>query len=261
MMNNGSVAAYRMHLLAAGRPRTTVQLREWQLRKCAEEVGDLMKATTAGLATYLGRKPWAPATKYSVRATLVDFYRFAVESGRLRHSPAEALPRVRVHRKNLPPAPDAAIDAADADARVMLMIELAARQGLRRCEIAAIHGRDVFPDLTGWSLVVHGKGGKDRTIPLHADLAERIRAEAGHDWLFPSPSGGHLTPGHVGVLISRALPDGWTAHSLRRTFATRTFQRSHDLRAVQLMLGHSSLATTQVYLGTEMGDLRAALAS
>lgn len=127
--------------------------------------------------------------------------------------------------------------------------------------VCQIHARDLYRDETGWLLIVHGKGGNDRTIPLHPDLAARMRLRAGRGWLFPSPDGSHLKPGYVGVLMSEALPDGWTAHSLRRAFATQTFRRSHDLRAVQLLLGHSSLATTQVYLGSGVGDMRAALAA
>lgn len=260
-MSSEAIAAYRAHLAAAGRPHTTIRLRAWQLARCAEDVGPLTKATTADLAGYLAGKPWASATKYSVRATLVDFYRFAVGAGMLRHSPAEGLPTIRVQRRNLPPAPDEAIRRVVGDDRVRLMVELAARQGLRRCEVAGVHSRDLYRDAGGWLLIVHGKGGKDRTIPMHADLAERVRQEAGRGWLFPSPAGGHLSPNYVGQLIARALPDGWTAHSLRRAFATRVFERSHDLRSVQLMLGHSSLATTQVYLGTGIGDMRHALAA
>lgn len=257
-----AIDRYSDHLMAAGRPQTTIRLRIWQLRCCQEEVGPLMGATTAELASYIGSKPWAPATKYSVRATLRDFYRFAVGADFIAKSPAETLPRVTVRKRNLPPAPEAAISAVSGDERTQLMVELAAREGLRRCEIAGIHARDVYRDDTeGWLLIVHGKGGRDRTIPLHPDLAARIRERAGRGWLFPSTADarGHLKPTRIGELISRALPDGWTAHSLRRAFATTTFQRSHDLRAVQMLLGHSSLATTQVYLGSGIGDMRAAM--
>lgn len=110
------------------------------------------------------------------------------------------------------------------------------------------------------STLVHGKGDKDRTIPLHEDIAAQILA-AGPGWLFPTPrSDGHLTPNYVGVVITQALPRGWSAHSLRRRFATSTYDASH-LRAVQLLLGHTSLATTQVYIGSRAEGLRAALVS
>lgn len=250
--------AYRTHLLAAGRPHTTVRLRIWQLRRVVEEVGPLLRASTADLAGYLAAQDWAPATRYSVRVTLLDFYRLMVSSGRLRHSPAEGLPTVRVHRRALPACPEAALEHVEGDERVRLMVDLAAREGLRRGEVAGIHTRDLVRDVDGWSLRVRGKGDRDRMVPLHPDIAARLRAR-GPGWVFDSPAGGHLTAGRVGELIAAALPQGWTAHSLRRRFAAQAYRGSHDLRAVQLLLGHSSLATTQVYLGEDGGRLRDAV--
>ena len=74
----------------------------------------------------------------------------------------------------------------------------------------------------------------------------------------PSLGAGHLSVNHVGVLVRRAT-GGWPAHSLRRRFATAAYDGSHDLRAVQQLLGHSSLATTQRYVATRPETLREAL--
>ena len=96
-------------------------------------------------------------------------------------------------------------------------------------------------------------------MPLLPDVASRLTALP-RGWAFPSPRGhGHITTNHVGTLISRALPQGWTAHSLRRRFATSVYRGSHDIRAVQVLLGHSSVQTTQVYVGVEQAELRTAL--
>lgn len=254
--------AYREQLRAGGKSNATVQLRLWQLRRMASDTLKPLRSMTAGqLAAYLSAQSWAPATRYSVRATLKDFYAFLVDSGRIDRDPAARLPRIKVNPPAHQPTPDDALQAASevADARTQLMLELAVRQGLRRCEVAQVHtGRDLVRDPNGWALIVHGKGSKDRMIPLHADLAERLRA-TGSGWVFPNGVGGHLTANYVGVLMSRALPEGWSAHSLRRRFATRAYDGTHDLRAVQQLLGHSSIATTQVYIGTRPEVLRAAL--
>ncbi len=256
------IADYSTAQAAAGKPGTTIYLRTWQLRRFAEEhPGSIRTATTADLARYLAGHGWAPATMYSVRATFRGFYGYLAAAGRIRRNPAAALPPISRPRIEPRPAPEDIVSSPCRDPRVQLMVELGARQGLRRREIVSIHSRDLVRDLTGWSLIVHGKGSKERTVPLHDDLAERI-IERGPGWLFPSTSprstSGHLSANYAGVLISREL-DGWTAHSLRRRFATKVYAESHDLRAVQKLLGHASLATTQLYVGTDQTALRSAI--
>lgn len=260
MTKTSDIASYATHMKAAGKPHSTIYLRTWQLRRCAETLAPitLRSATTAHLAGYLTSHDWAPSTTASVRYTMRDFYRFLVEDGKIRRNPALGLPKVKIPRREPRPAPEVVVRAV-YDPRVQLMVDLGARQGLRRAEIAVIHSRDVVPDLIGFSLIVHGKGSKERTVPLHPDVADRIIA-AGPGWLFPSSrSGGHLTANYVGVLLSRKLGSGWTAHSLRRRFATKIYTESHDLRAVQKLLGHASLSTTQQYIGTDPEGLRDAL--
>jgi integrase/recombinase XerC len=252
------IEAYGAHLKRLGRPQKTVYLRTWQLRRFNEQrQGKLRAATTEELLGWINSNEWGAATRYSVRATFRDFYRFLVSTKAIRHSPAEDLPPIRYYRRNLPAAPEAAIEAVQGDERVRLMVDLGARQGLRRCEIAAVHTRDLRRDPNGWLLVVHGKGSKERTIPVHPDIAERIAA-APRGWLFPGRNG-HLSVSRVGVLISRAMPGGWSPHSLRRRFATKAYEGEHDLRAVQLLLGHSSLMTTQIYIDTGSASMRSAL--
>ncbi|MBI4900905.1 MAG: tyrosine-type recombinase/integrase [Actinobacteria bacterium] len=255
---NSDIDAYGTHLRRIGRPQSTVYLRTWQLRCFGEQhPGKIRAATTEDLTRWLNSHDWSAATRYSVRATFRDFYRFLVEAHVIRRSPAEDLPPIKYYRHNLPAAPEAAIAAVQGDERVRLMVDLAAREGLRRCEIAAVHTRDLRRDPDGWMLVVHGKGSRERTIPLHADIAARIAA-APHGWLFPGRNG-HLSASRVWALIRAAMPDGWGPHSLRRRFATRTYEGEHDLRAVQLFLGHSALSTTQVYLDTSSASMREAL--
>lgn len=258
--NESDIDGYRTHLQAASRSPATVQLRAWQLRRLGESLSrPLRSARTSDLASYLATHEWRSSTKEALRATLRGFYGFLQASGQITSNPASGLPTIRVNRRALMPAPEATIAGVVVDERVQLMIDLGARQGLRRAEIAVIHSRDLVPGPHGYSLIVHGKGSKERAIPLHPDVAARILA-SGFGWLFPSSrSGGHLTANYVGVLLSRALGPGWSAHSLRRRFATKIYDGNRDLRAVQLLLGHASIATTQVYIGTRPDTLRDAL--
>lgn len=261
--NRRDIDAYCDYMRAAGKAVKTISLRRWQLEVTAEDLNIALRtATTRDLVRYFAaRQAWSPATRYSNRATLRDFFKFAVASKWMKTDPARALPPIQRPQKNLPAAPEAVIEAAAIeDPRVELMVALAARQGLRRAEIVGIHRHDMVPTADGsWVLIVHGKGGKDRTVPLHDDIAARMLAQPS-GWLFPSPAGGHLSASYAGKLLSDALGEGWSAHSLRRRFATQVYTGSHDLRAVQLLLGHADLATTQRYLDTQTHALRDALA-
>ena len=154
------------------------------------------------------------------------------------------------------------------------MLRLAAEAGLRRAEVALVRTSDVF--ITGGTaqLVVHGKGGKQRIVPISNELAEQVRrGAAGHTpetaaygwgtsgWLFPDSAGGHLTPAWVGAIVANALPDGYTMHTLRHRFATRAYRGTRNLRAVQTLLGHASIATTERYTAVDDDEIRAAAAS
>lgn len=254
------IADYATSQQAAGKPRSTVYLRTWQLRRFAEEYpGSIRAASTGDLARHLARDEWSPATKYSVRATFRSFYGFLATAGRIRRNPALDLPTIRRPHREPVAAPEEVVRVPCTDPRVQLMVDLGARQGLRRCEIVAVHSRDLRRDLLGWSLLVHGKGARERLVPLHEDIAARILA-AGPGWLFPSPrsASGHLTASRAGTLIKEAM-DGWPSHSLRRRFATKIENETHDIRSIQMLLGHSDLSTTQRYLGKSSGQLRTAV--
>lgn len=146
-----------------------------------------------------------------------------------------------------------------ADPRLGYMAALAAYAGLRCAEIARVHGRDLVGDV----LTVHGKGGKVRAVPVvnRRLLAQLQGTQLADAWAFPNGAGGHVTPGHVSRLLSRALPDGWTAHTLRHRMATTAYAGTRDLLAVGAVLGHSRPETTQRYVLMPDDALRAAVAA
>ena len=174
---------------------------------------------------------------------------------------ADELPKIREHRGAARPAPETVWRPAviAAPPRVALMLRLAAQAGLRRGEIARVHGRDLLDGVDGAMLLVHGKGGKQRVIPISDPLADQIRT-AGNGWLFPSTRtpGGHITPEWVGEACADALPAGDTMHTLRHRYATAVFRGSRNLRGVQVFLGHASLAVTERYCAIDDSEVRAA---
>lgn len=137
------------------------------------------------------------------------------------------------------------------------MLRLGAECGLRRAEIGSVSSNDVMDDLLGKSLVVNGKGDKQRIVPLPDDLAADI--EQANGYVFPGRWSGHVEASYIGKHVSRLLGDGWTAHSLRHRYATTTWQATHDLLLVSTLLGHSSVETTQIYVAMPDDRLRAAM--
>jgi integrase len=141
---------------------------------------------------------------------------------------------------------------------VRFALLLGARAGLRREEIAGLHARHVGRGF----LHITGKGGKARRVPIHPDLRPYLAELATADtWAFPSHvhPGQHVTPETICRWCSDALGPPWTTHSLRRRFAVSAYEGTHDLRAVQVLLGHSSPTTTARYIHADDDALTAAV--
>lgn len=245
-----AIDEWLVSLRAAGQPETTIRVRRQQLSQLAtsEHVPDPWAATLDDLLAYLGAQRWAAETRHAHRSALRGFYSWAKRRGHVGVDPALELPRVRRTPPRARPLPeDHALAAlAAADERQALMVRLAGEHGLRRAEIAVVHTRDVQADLLGYSLCVHGKGGRTRMVPLDDDVAAVILDAGGY--AFPGQIDGHLSPAWVGKLVQRLLPQGWTTHTLRHRFATRAYAESADVFGVQELLGHASPATTLRYV-------------
>lgn len=259
MTPHDAIAGWRTWLLACDLSPHTIRLRTYQLARFHEAHPQLLDVEPADLAAWLGRDDWATETKRSQLAALRSFYSWAHASGLVTLNPARLLPRIRRTAPHPRPAPPVVVGTAilEADARVRLMLRLGVRQGLRRGEIAMVNTEaDLVEDLGGWTLVVHGKGGKDRLVPLADDIAAELLALP-RGWAFPGGVNGHLSADRVGVLMSRALPGDWTGHTLRHAFATKAWRESRDLLGLAEILGHADPETTRRYVKVLTEDLRA----
>ena len=259
---DGPLEQWGAWLRAADRPATTRYLRGYQMRRFAtEHGGHPWDVTTDDLVAWLGGQEWATETRRSYRAALRSFFGWAHTSGRMNHNPAGLLPPIKAPTRLPRPTPERVLTRAllTADQRVKLMVLLAAREGLRRGEIAQVHTCDLEADLLGWSLRVHGKGAKERDVPL-CEQVQALLLAAPDGFLFPGQVNGHLSAAHVGKMVSAALGVGWTAHTLRHRFATVAYAGERDLLAVQTLLGHSKPETTRLYVLVPNASLRAAVA-
>ena len=257
---DSEIDAWCRELRAAGHPATTIRLRSAHLRTLARAVTPRApwQLERSDLIDYLGSRDWQLETRRSVRASIRGFYDWGVVTARTTTSPALSLPAV----PRRPPAPhpadeDAYVGALEhACPREHLMLRMAAEAGLRRGEVARCHSSDLFRDLLGWSLVVHGKGDRVRIVPVTAALAAEIRSR-GEGFLFPGADHGHLSAMWVGKIIGRLLPAGVSMHALRHRFATKAYAVNRNLAAVQDLLGHSSPKTTRFYVRVDDADARA----
>lgn len=272
-----AIADFSAFLTAGARTERTIQTRQYWLGRLADDFPDAGPWELQGrdLVGWAARQSWAPSTRKSVRNTLAGFYGWAVNDGRVGHDPTLGLPRVKVPRALPRPTPDPIFDRAlvDASPRDRIMIRLAGNAGLRRAEIATLQ----WANIEGVWITVVGKGGKERRVPISADFAAELEAvrqlraagkledgwrygvDPRSPYLFPGLDGGHMHIDAVGKRLKWVLVER-SGHTLRHRFATKAWRGSKDLRAVQELLGHASILTTQIYTLVEDEDLVAAAA-
>lgn len=246
------LAAYTQEMTARGHSRETLRTRRSYLDRFAATHEPA--ATRTELVEWLAGPAWAPATRKSAQGALRSFYGWMVEAGHLEHSPAACLRPVRVPRGLPRPATEAQVEAGCGAAcpDTALMVRLAAELGLRRSEIARLRTRDVTP----WGLHVRGKGGRDRVIPLPADLRREL-GDRPAGWVFPGRFTGHIHPATVQRKVREAA--GVAPHAHRHRFGTRAYAGTRDMFAVQRLMGHASPETTQVYVELSGDGLVAAV--
>lgn len=242
---------------------TTVSTRREHIERAARATEWLQPRDVQSndLLAYFAVQAWANETRRSHRSSHRSFWAWACINGHAECNPALKLPKVKASDPLPRPCPEQVLleGKSKATRRTRLILRCAAEAGMRRTEIACVHRDDLFQDLSGWSLVVHGKGGRKRWVPLNAGLAAEILAateESGGYMLPGREPNTHLTPRYVGTLASQVLTDGWTLHTLRHYFATRAYRLDRDVFTVQRLLGHASPATTQRYVGQDMDALR-----
>jgi integrase/recombinase XerC len=245
---------------AAGLRETSIRARREHLQHLARrvELGP-WELTKDALVTYAGTQTWMPETRRSRRSTFNEFYKWGRRNGYVSKSPVKALPKVQATKGKARPLPETAYRRAlaKADDRTELVLRCAHDAGLRRGEIAVIHERDIHEDLIGWSLLVHGKGGKRRVVPLTRRLALDLRTACAGGYAFPGAIDGHLSPRRVGELAIEVLPAGWTLHKLRHSFGTRALKvAGGNVLIVQELMGHASADTTGIYVEIDPADVR-----
>lgn len=228
----------------------------------------------------LAERPVAPRTLARRASSLRRYFAWQVRSGRLTADPTVGLHAPRgtgrlpavLHDDQLrtlldePPTRAALDEGSDGPVdpvdrarflRDQACLELLYGSGLRVSELCGLRLGDC--DLTEGRVSVWGKGSKQRIVPMSEPSVRAVRTyladgrpllvSAGKvgDLLFANLRGNPLTPRDVHRLLDRRSPEPTHPHALRHTFATHLLDGGADLRAVQELLGHEDLATTQIY--------------
>lgn len=254
MPSDDLIDAFLISLRERSLSEVTIKGYKWQLRNADKHIEKGLDGTTeAGLKAWIWRGDYAPATRLACYAALTGFYRWAVEADVFEFDPTARIAAPRVGHGLPRVASDEQVKWALTESAepYRLWANLAAYGGLRCIEIWRLHREHV----TAEQIRVHGKGNKYRLIPTHPVVWAAVeQLPAGP--LTHLPTQGSVSSGFV-HFCQRQGVNGLSLHRLRGWFATTTYNLSHDARAVQELLGHSSLATTTRYIAVGEQQRRA----
>ncbi|QTD57102.1 tyrosine recombinase [Parasphingorhabdus cellanae] len=210
-------------------------------------------------------------------SSLRRFFGFLVEEGFRQDDPSNGLPRPAGQRSlpkilsheeiaRLFETIESALESAKVlpkDVRLAALVELLYGSGLRASELVSLPRKSAMADRP--FLIINGKGGKERLVPIsdrarHAVKRWTAYVEPDEKYLFPSRAG-HLSRIRLFQIIkdlavkSDINPTKLSPHVLRHAFATHLLEGGADLRALQTLLGHSDISTTQIYTHVDSARL------
>lgn len=202
-------------------------------------------------------------TALTYHGHLTSVYHWLTDTDQLERSPMDIIrkpPTPRPKPKPLSPTQVASV-LQDTSGHLRSWMLLALLSGLRVHEIAKLRGEDIDEA----TIYVLGKGGQGASIPTHRNLWELAQEYPRRGYWFPSPAkpGQHYTADHIsGQVADRFRAAGierGSIHRLRATYGTSLFRNGTNLRVVQTLMRHSSLATTEHYLGVDEDERVAAI--
>ncbi len=255
----------------SGAAANTVQAYGSDLRQASDLLEGCLGGADEAAMTRLGAA-WIQlsATSLARKASVLRrFFAFLVDEGERGDDPSSALPRPAT-RRALPKtlghgdidALFATLDRRVADApmpqtlRLIALVELLYGSGLRATELVSLPRHALRRDAP--FLILRGKGGRERLVPISDRARAAVAAWSAHvpeaeAFLFPSGKNGHISRIRLYQLIKALAADAGidpariSPHVLRHAFATHLLEGGADLRALQTLLGHADIATTQIY--------------
>ncbi|NMA32363.1 MAG: tyrosine recombinase [Alphaproteobacteria bacterium] len=246
-----------------GRSIKTLEAYGRDLRMAAEDIGNLTTANKNQLQKYLSRLSGTATYIARKASALRGFYKFLISEKIITENPTEGL-ELPKRQKKLPKfLTEQEVELLISNAgdtrnsvRLRAMLELLYASGLRVSELCGLPMTAILGD----RLLIHGKGAKERIVPIHDGAQEalakwlKVRGDENSKYVFPSASKtGYISrDGFYKILkkcavLSGISPDRVSPHILRHSFASHLLANGANLRAIQTMLGHEDIATTQIY--------------
>ena len=246
-----------------GRGKNTLSAYSSDLYHAENSIGDLLNASAQDIQNYLAHLPDKPSSIARKASSLRTFYKFLMLEKTITKNPTTNLElpkRGRALPKYLSPEEIELLISSSGDiktsARLKCMLELLYASGLRVSELCELPMSANLGD----KLLIHGKGAKERLVPMHEAAQDalhkwlNIRGETDSRYIFPTNSkSGHITrDGFFKILKKCAVlagidPHRVSPHVLRHSFASHLLAGGANLRVIQTMLGHEDISTTQIY--------------
>ena len=246
-----------------GRSKNTLSAYESDLLAAQNSIGNLLEATESDVQNYLASLQEKPSSIARKASSLRTFYKFLMLEKIITKNPTSNLElpkRGHALPKYLSPEEiELLISSADdikTSIRLRCMIELLYASGLRVSELCELPMSANLGD----KLLIHGKGAKERLVPMHETAQNalhkwlEVRGDIESKYVFPSSAkSGHITrDGFFKILKKCAVlagidPHRVSPHVLRHSFASHLLAGGANLRIIQTMLGHEDISTTQIY--------------
>lgn len=246
-----------------GRSQKTLIAYSSDLNQASEKIGDLLNASADDIQNYLSNLDEKPSSIARKASALRSFYKFLMLEKIITKNPTSnlELPK-RGHSlpKYLSPDEIELLISSAGDiktsVRLRCMLELLYASGLRVSELCELPMSANLGD----RLLIHGKGAKERLVPMHEAAQDALhkwlhaRGDTDSKYVFPSNgASGHITrDGFFKILKKCAVlagidPHRVSPHVLRHSFASHLLANGANLRVIQTMLGHEDISTTQIY--------------
>ena len=260
-----------------GRSQKTLLAYASDLHAAQNEIGDLLKATDSDIQNYLSNLDEKPSSIARKASSLRTFYKFLMLEKIIAKNPTTNLELPKCGRslpKYLSPEEIELLISSSGDIktsiRLRCMIELLYASGLRVSELCELPMSANLGD----RLLIHGKGAKERLVPMHEGAQHalhkwlEVRGDIDSKYIFPTCSAnGHITrDGFFKILKKCAVlagiePSRVTPHVLRHSIASHLLAGGANLRVIQTMLGHEDISTTQIYTHVMPEKLRETMES
>ncbi len=246
-----------------GRSQKTLDAYSSDLHHAQDTIGNLLDATNEDIQNYLSHLPDKASSVARKASALRTFYKFLMLEKIITKNPTSTLElpkRGRALPKYLSAHEIELLISSSGDiktsVRLKCMIELLYASGLRVSELCELPMSANLGD----KLLIHGKGAKERLVPMHEAAQDalhkwlEIRGDDNSKYVFPTNSQtGHITrDGFFKILKKCAVlagidPHRVSPHVLRHSFASHLLAGGANLRVIQTMLGHEDISTTQIY--------------